>query len=132
MSSHLLSLTADEVLVLTDRVQNTDKGTEDMGCSAYPLLLKLGSAYLDSFGDGGKRSGEIPISVSEAEAWLLRSKVSSADKSPSDALFGVKLLCKIYRVLLDYNIVMEVPESGGEDDEFNDERKGALKRYLGG
>lgn len=130
--NHILYLTADELLVLTDRVQNGDVGTEPHGLQAFPLLLRLGSAYLDAFGDGTKREGEIPVSVTEAEAWLLRSKVSSNDKSPSDALFGVKLLCKLYRILLAFNVVMEVPEAGGADDEFTEDRKQALKRYLGG
>jgi hypothetical protein len=131
INQQYLSLTADEVLVLTDRVQNHDRGTEDMSCSAYPLLLKLGSAYCEMLGDG-KQSGEIAIAVSEAEAWLLRSKVSSADKSPSDALFGVKLLCKLYRVLLAYNIDVPLPNPGGVDDEFTDERRAALRRWMGG
>lgn len=130
--SELLSLTADEIMLLTDRIQAADVGVEPHGLSAYPLLLRLGSAYLDAFGDGTKREGTIPLSVSEAEAWLLRSKVSSGDKSPSDALLGVKLLCKIFRVLLAYNPLMEVPEAGGVDDEMNEDRKRALKRYLGG
>src|ERR1041384_920141 len=114
-----LSLTADEILVLTDRVQNQDRGTEDMSCSAYPLLLRLGSAYVEMLGEG-KQSGEISIAVSESEAWLLRTKVASADKSASDPLFGVKLLCKIYRVLLAYNMDIALPDAGGFDDEFND------------
>src|SRR5437870_13482048 len=104
-----LELTAEEVLVLTDRVLNQDRGTEDMSCSAYPLLLRLGSAYLEMLGDG-KQGGEISIAVSETEAWLLRSKVSSADKSPSDALFGVKLLCKLYRLLLPSNVDVALPD----------------------
>jgi hypothetical protein len=126
-----LSLTADEILVLTDRVQNHDRGTEDMSCSAYPLLLRLGSAYVEMLGEG-KQGGEISIALSEAEAWLLRSKVSSADKSPSDALFGVKLLCKLYRVLLAYNVDVALPDPGGMDDEFTDERRAALRRWMGG
>jgi hypothetical protein len=126
-----LSLTADEVLVLTDRVLNQDRGTEDMACSAYALLLRLGSAYVEML-ESGKKPGEIPIAVSEAEAWLLRSKVTSADKSASDQLFGVKLLSKLYRVLLAYNVDLSLPEPGGKDDEFNDERRAALRRWMGG
>jgi hypothetical protein len=129
-TARYLHLTADEVLVLTDRVKNDDRGTEDMPCSAYPLLLKLGSAYIDMLGEGKKRDGEIPIAVSEADVWLLRSKVSSADKSASDQLFGVKLLCKLFRLLLEMNPIVEVPESGGEDDEFTPERKSALNGWL--
>src|SRR5207248_1211828 len=112
-----LSLTADEVMVLTDRVMNQDRGTEDMGCSAYLLLLRLGSAYVEMLSDG-KKPGEISVAVSESEAWLLRSKITSGDKSSSDALFGVKLLSKIYRVLLAYNVDVPLPSIGGADDEF--------------
>jgi len=126
-----VSLTADEVMVLTDRVLNHDRGTEDMAVCAYPLLLRLGSAYVEMLGEG-KKPGEIPVAVSEAEAWLLRSKITSGDKSSADALFGVKLLTKIYRVLLAYNIDIPMPNCGGADDEFTDERKAALRRWMGG
>ena len=118
-------------MVLTDRVMNQDRGTEDMACCAYLLLLRLGSAYIEMLGDG-KKAGEVPVAVSEAEAWLLRSKITSGDKSSSDALFGVKLLTKIYSVLLAYNIEVPLPECGGIDEEFTDERKAALRRWMGG
>ena len=132
MSEQFLLLTADEVLILADRVRNEDAGTDPHGLSAFPLLLRLGSAYLEMVGDGHRRDGVVQVAVSEAEAWLLRSKVSSADKTATDALFGVKLLSKLYRVLLAYNAVMDVPEAGGVDDEFTDDRRRALRRYLGG
>ncbi|HZT06027.1 MAG TPA: hypothetical protein VFC51_03285 [Chloroflexota bacterium] len=125
-----LHLNAEEILVLTDRVLNQDRGTEDMSCSAYPLLLRLGSAYVEMLGDG-KRSGDVPIAVSEAEAWLLRSKVTSGDKSPTDALFGVRLLCKLYRVLLAYNTELNLPEADGVEEELTDERRAALRRWIG-
>ena len=125
-----LSLTADEVMVLTDRVMNQDRGTEDMSCCAYLLLLRLGSAYIEMLGDG-KKPGEVTVAVSEPEAWLLRSKITSGDKSSSDALFGVKLLSKIYHVLLAYNVEVSLPTIGGADDEFTDERRAALRRWMG-
>jgi len=131
VQQQFLSLTADEVLVLTDRVQNHDHGTDDMSCSPYPLLLRLGSAYVEMLANG-KQAGEIPIAVSEPEAWLLRSKVASSDKSPSDQLFGVKLLAKLYRVLLAYNVNLELPEPEGQDNEFTDERRAALRQWMGG
>jgi hypothetical protein len=131
VQQQFLTLTADEVLVLTDRVQNQDRGTEDMTCSAYSLLLRLGSAYVEMLGNG-KQTGEIPIAVSEEEAWLLRSKVTSADKSASDPLFGVKLLTKVYQILLAYNVDVALPDPGGSDDDFTDERRAALRRWMGG
>src|SRR4051812_11070452 len=85
-AQQFLSLAADEIMVLTDRVLNGDHGTEDMAVSVHPLLLRLGSSYVEMLGDG-KKPGELPIAVSEAEAWLLRSKITSGDKSSSDALF---------------------------------------------
>lgn len=129
--NQVLSLTADEIMLLTDRVSNGDVGVEPHGLSAYPLLLKLGSAYLDAFGDGTKRAGEIPIAVTEAEAWLLRARVSSADKSPSDALLGVKLLCKLYAALLAYNgAPSNLPSAEGDGQELTDADRSALKRWA--
>ena len=101
-----------------------------MSCCAYLLLLRLGSAYIEMLGDG-KKPGEVTVAVSEPEAWLLRSKITSGDKSSSDALFGVKLLSKIYHVLLAYNVEVSLPTIGGADDEFTDERRAALRRWMG-
>ena len=129
-SQQYLSLTAEEIMVLTDRVLNTDHGTEDMACSAYALLLRLGSAYVEKLG-ATKRDGELPIAVSEAEAWLLRSKITSGDKSQADPLFGVKLLSKIYRCVLAYN-TPDLPDVGGVDDELTADKRAALRRWVGG
>jgi len=103
MMVELLYLTRDEILVLTDRVQNTDSGTDEKPVRPYDLLLKLGSAYLEAVTLDGVRGPDVPVAVTEAEAWILRSKVMSSDKTATDPLFGVKLLRKIYEVLERYN-----------------------------
>ena len=101
--TRMLVLTRDEIMVCTDRVQNTDCGTDEKPIQVYGLLLKLGSAYLEAMTLDGKVGPEVPVAVTEAEAWLLRGKVTSGDKTSSDQLFGVKLLRKIYEVLERYN-----------------------------
>jgi hypothetical protein len=132
MNDRLLSLTADEVMVLCDRTLNTDRGTEDMPVTSYSLLLRLGSAYVDMLGDG-KREGELSVAVTESEAWLLRSKITSGDKSSSDSLFGVKLLTKIYRLILAYNDeTPEMPLADTDGEQLTEDMKRALKRRAGG
>jgi len=95
-------------MLLTDRVTNGDsaEGTVE----PRSLLLKLGSAYLELIHEDGGRGGDITIGLTEAEAWLLRSKVSSADKLATRPRLGVQLLRKLYRVLLDFNTAMDLPE----------------------
>lgn len=90
-------------MVCSDRVRNDDHNTEDQPCSAYPLLLKLAGVFVELVGDGTKQSHAVTIYVTEPEAWLLRSKVTTGDKSASDPLFGVRLLSKLYRVLLAFD-----------------------------
>jgi hypothetical protein len=109
VKTELLSLNRDEIMVLTDRVQNGDCGTDEKPLRPYDLLLKLGSAYLESVTLDGVKGPEVPIAVSEPEAWLLRSKVSSSDKMATDPLFGVRLLRKIYEVLERYNDGLDLP-----------------------
>lgn len=122
-------LTADEVLVLTDRVRNDATGTEPHTLQAFPLLLRLGSAYVDMLGDG-RREGVISVAVSESEAWLLRSLVVSGDKSSSDALFGVRLLTKLYKILLAYNDpAPDLPAAETNGQEMTAADRAALNRW---
>lgn len=95
-----LTLTASEVLLLTDRVQNTDK--DDGREIAKRLLLKLGSAYLEMVGDSPK-PGTITIHVTEAETWLARSKFNSGDRTDADSKLGIHMLRKLYTLLLAFD-----------------------------
>jgi hypothetical protein len=98
-------------------VQNADAGTDEKRVCAYDLLLKLGSAYLEAVTLDGVKGPDIPVAITEAEAWLLRSKVTSSDKMATDPLFGVKLLRKLYEILEGYNTGFEVrlADSGREE-----------------
>jgi len=127
--TQLVELNADEIMCLSDRVCNPDCGTDDQRTSAYPLLLKLGSAFVEMVGSGHKTEGTIPIAVTEPEAWLLRSKVASTDKMASEPLFGVKLLTKLYKVLLAFNGLGEMPSSDFADDGMTEEQKCALTEW---
>ena len=133
--TRLLSLSRDEVIAVTDRVRNEDAGTEDQRVTAYRLLLKLASAYIEVTEPAWvSTTATVPVAVTEAEAWLLRARVSSADKLASDALFGVKLLRKLYRLLLDFNDDADVGILPGEveGEKMTEERRAALRRRLGG
>lgn len=127
--SQLLFLSRDEIIVLTDRIQNTDAGTDDMRVRSYDLLLKLSSAYLELVTVDGINRPEVPIAITEAEAWALRTKVTSMDKTPNDALFGVKLLRKIYTILQAYNAVLDVPLAEGVEEKDARAIKDALARW---
>lgn len=117
MNAKPLPLNRNEVMLLADRTLNTDAGTPDHQVIAYRLLVKLGILYLELVTTTGSSDAECNITVTEAEAWLLRSKVQSGDKIGSDPLFGVKLLRKLYRLLIDFDAdtdSLPISESDGE------------------
>lgn len=100
MDAQPLELTAHELLLLTDRVQNTDK--DDGREIAKPFLLKLASAYLEMIGDRPK-DGTCTIWVTEREAWLARSKFNSGDRCDADPKLGIHMLRKLYSILLSFD-----------------------------
>ena len=131
MSDQTLWLNANEIMLLADRVRNEDRGTEDMPTCSYPLLLKLGSLYVEAVGVPLPIKDDIPIAVSEAEAWLLRSKVQSGDKTAADGQFGVKLLTKIYRALLAFQIDLQLQDADSDGAEMTIDMRNALRRRSG-
>ena len=119
MKSKPLELTAMEVLLLTDRVQNTDR--EDNREIAKPFLLKLASAYLEMIGER-PREGTCTIWVTEPEAWLARSKFNSGDRCDADPKLGIHMLRKIYRILLAFDAELDQwPEATEGDKRFIDQ-----------
>ncbi len=122
-----ISLCWEEVMLLTDRITNGDsaEGTVE----PRSLLLKLGSAYLELIHEDGGRGGEVMIGLTEPEAWLLRSKVSSADKLATRPRLGVQLLRKLYRVLLDFNTTMELPDNTAGDEPDKRQVADAITRW---
>jgi hypothetical protein len=100
MSSLPLELTAMEVLLLTDRIQNTDR---DEGREiAKPFLLKLASAYLEMIGERAKE-GTCTLWITEPEAWMARSKFNSGDRCDADPKLGIHMLRKLYTILLSFD-----------------------------
>jgi hypothetical protein len=119
MQSQPLELTAMEVLLLTDRVQNTDR--EDNREIAKPFLLKLASAYLEMIGER-PREGTCTIWVTEPEAWLARSKFNSGDRCDADPKLGIHMLRKLYRILLAFDAELDQwPEATEGDKRFIDQ-----------
>ena len=127
--TRILELNADEVMCLSDRVLNHDVGTDEQRMSGYCLLLKIGSAFVELVGSGQKQPGNVPIAVTEGEAWLLRSKVTSSDKTAADPLFGVRLLTKLYTVLMSFNGVDGLPECENTDGAMTEQQKLALAEW---
>ena len=104
MESQPLELTAMEVMLLTDRIQNTDR---DEGREiAKPLLLKLASAYLEMIGERPKE-GVCTIWVTEPEAWLARSKFNSGDRIDADPKLRIHMLRNIYKILLAFDAKLD-------------------------
>lgn len=129
MTTRLLTLTKDECYVLTDRVKNDDYGVEDACVAPLPLLLRLGSLYLEIvLPDTVLREGS--IAVTEAECWLLRSKVTTSDKTASDQFFGLKLLRKLYGLLIEFDSEMQVPLSEEEGPAMTAQIKEALSKWY--
>jgi hypothetical protein len=118
MQSLPIELTAMEVLLLTDRIQNTDR--EDGREIAKPFLLKLGSAYLEMIGER-PREGLCTIWVTEPEAWLARSKFNSGDRCDADPKLGIHMLRKLYAILLAFDAEMDQwPDALDGDSRYAD------------
>ena len=129
-NTRLLALTRDEIMVLADRTLNTDYGTDEQPVKPCALLLKLGSAYLEAMTLDGVKGLDVPVAVTEAEAWLLRAKVTSSDKMATDPLFGVKFLRKVYDLLERFNDGLDaLPISETAGEQMTSEQRQALKGW---
>ena len=127
-NTRLMTLTRDECVILTDRTKNDDYGVEDACVAPLPLLLRLGSLYLEIVTtDGVQHEGS--IAVTESECWLLRSKVTSFDKTATDPLFGVKLLRKIFLILIQFDSEMPLVLSREEGPAMTAQAKAALAKW---
>lgn len=119
MTSKPLELTAMEVMLLTDRVQNADR--EDGREIAKPLLVKLASAYLEMI-DERPKDGICTIWITEPEAWLARSKFNSGDRCDADPKLGIHMLRKLYTILLSFDSDLDgLPQSQDGDRRYVDQ-----------
>lgn len=119
MTSKPLELTAMEVMLLTDRVQNADR--EDGREIAKPFLVKLASAYLEMI-DERPKDGICTIWITETEAWLARSKFNSGDRCDADPKLGIHMLRKLYTILLSFDSDLDgLPQSQEGDRRYVDQ-----------
>lgn len=125
-----ITLVRDEVMVLIDRVANTDRGTEDQQVIPYRLILKLGSLYLEVVKPESPATAAGSIRLTEAETWLLRAKVQSGDKMASDAQFGIRLLHKLYELLIAFDAnVRALPSAQDDGPTMGAEQREALTTW---
>ncbi len=120
-----LKLNTYEIVVLTDAVRNDDTGTDDMRVVAYRLLLRLGLAYLDAV-HPDTTLRESTVTLTEAEVWLLRSKINSGLKQATDQFFGIRLLRKLYALLVDFDTALPLPEAGENGEQMDEWHRNAL------
>lgn len=111
MSTQPIELSAMAVMILCDRIQNTDK--DDGIDVAKPLLLKLGSAYCEMVLPDKPKAGTVTIEITEREAWLIRSRVNSGDRVDSEPKMGVTILRQVYAALLAFDADLSLPDTDG-------------------
>lgn len=134
-----LTLTALEVIYLTDSIANSDVDQGDVDNRggvqplARPLLLKLGSAYCELVAPSGyDATATVTLSVTEPEAWLLRGKVQTGTTGMDKSVIGVGLLRKLYGLLLAFNSEpvteeFRVTSTEAAKDRFGEVEKRALE-----
>lgn len=107
-----LALTADEIRILSDAIRNTDK--EDGVECAKPLLLKLGSAFIEMLLPDKAKDGAVTICVTQPQAWLLRSKLDSGLRTDKQPKLGIEALRKVYEILLRFDSDLTLPDADGD------------------
>jgi len=99
-----LTLCRDECRVLIDRTMNMEMTPEDMRVIPFRLLIKLAGLFMEIvYPEQTNPRMEGTIYVTEAEAWLLRTKTNSGEKMEGDNFFGMRLLRKLYAVLIAFD-----------------------------
>jgi hypothetical protein len=98
-TSKLLELTREETYALESVLKNDD--TEDGVRIAKPLLLKLGSAFLQQNQEGGELT-PVTLALTEKETWLARDRVPITLQIGHQPV-GLTLKKKLYRLLLDFD-----------------------------
>lgn len=122
-STRELNVTADELLVLLDRIKYDDSIGRFKEI-APPLILKLGSAFEELCGETVKASGDVPLQITQAEAWLLRERMTIKDRTDDSPRLGISFLRKIYAILLSFESEVDLTYGAVNDKTYN----AALKR----
>ena len=123
-----LALTGPEVMLLIDRLKNDDVGEPTAFVQPHELILKLGGLYLELVEETRFADGERALAVTENECWLLRSKVVSLDKGPNNSPLGIKILRKLYTLLLAYGARTDLLDAETDEPPMNAEQRDLLRR----
>ncbi len=123
-STRYLDLTADELILLSDRVKHDDTVGKYKEI-APSLILKLGSAFLELCGER-KSTSTVVISVTLPEAQMLREKILIKDRSDDTPKLGILFLRKIYEILLSFDSEVDLVYTEEQDKSY----KVASKRDL--
>ncbi len=114
-----IELTREETYALESVLKNDD--TEDGVRVARPLLLKIGSAFLQQNQDGSELT-PVTITLTEKEAWLARDRIPITLQIGHQPA-GLTLKTKLYKLLIEFDteaqvgdVIQDLAASVGRDD----------------
>lgn len=105
-TSKPIELTREETYALESVLKNDD--TEEGVRVAKPLLLKLGSAFIQQNQDGSELT-PVTLALTEKEAWLARDRIPVTMQIGHQPV-GLTLKKKIYRILLEFDTEAQAGE----------------------
>ncbi len=105
-TSKLLELTREETYALESVLKNDD--TEEGVRVAKPLLLKIGSVFVQQSQDGNELT-PVTIALTEKEAWLSRDRIPITLQIGHQPV-GLTLKKKLYRILLEFDTEAQAGE----------------------
>lgn len=85
-------LTRREIISIFDRVATAEKRFQLIMISAFMAVTDPNPL------------AEVPLRLHEHDIWLLRSLVSTTERTPEDGLAGITLLRKLCKALLSLNV----------------------------
>lgn len=97
--SKKIELIREETYALESVLKNDD--TEEGVHIAKPLLLKIGSAFLEQNQEGNE-SESVTLAITEKEAWLARDRIPITLQIGQQPV-GLNLKKKIYHILLEFD-----------------------------
>ena len=97
MDEKSLKVNYREILVLTDRIRSPEKTA---------IALKLAKAFLVLINENPNPEKTYPLLITEQEAWLIAFFVSPYDMDADGKALGIKLLRKVFSILLDFNAII--------------------------
>lgn len=131
-----LSLTGLEVVHLVDSLHNgaTTPDKEAELAELRPLIVNLAKLYRELVSVEGIKPGPLVVKVTQAQCWLMRSRVRTGDIGIDGTTnIGIPLGLKLYDLMLRFDDGLEEGLDDfdvggeGEDDPFSAEQGELLK-----